>query len=97
MTDQTQAEAVPNPPVVPAMTDSFTLHDQQCELLSKMEPVAANTAVDVLATGGMQELALVSAAISARRTADMLTGFFRAMHTQGDLSDDELIGMGIQP
>lgn len=75
----------------------FPMADQQRELLSKMEPTAANSAIDVLATGGMQELAVVSTAISTRRIADAITGMARALHRQGDITDDELIGMGIQP
>lgn len=76
------------------MTD---MADQQRELLTRMEPVASNTAVDVLASGGMKELAIVSTAISTRRIADVLEGMARALHRQGDISDDEMVAMGIQP
>ena len=70
---------------------------QQNELLSRMEPVAANTSVDVLATGGMQQLAAVSTAISTRRIADMLEGLARVFHREGEFTNEDLIAMGIQP
>lgn len=52
------------------------LQAQQEDLVHRLEPEAVNKAIDVLATGGMQQLAVVSAAISLKRIADRLDSFY---------------------
>lgn len=53
----------------------MTISTQQ-DLIDLMEPTAANAPIDTLSSGGMQELAIVSAAISLKRIADYLDGMY---------------------
>lgn len=68
----------------------------QKDLIAAMEPLATHAPIITLTDAGQEALSAASTAISTKRIADILTGMVKALHRQGDITDDEMKLMGVE-